>query len=682
MLRYWPAILTILATVPVLATAQDVNEESERAMKAAMAKASPWIAKIDTAGGAGAVGGGGAPGGPAPVRKGVGPTTGLVVSPDGYVISSAFNFANKPTVIYVTVPGKPRLVAKIVANDTSRMLTLLKVDLKDLTTPVPFPAKEIKVGMWSLALGRALDNEDGKTPSVSRGIVSATNRIWGKCIQTDCKVSPINYGGPLVAIDGRVMGVLVPASPRGEGEAAGVEWYDGGIGFAVPLEDVLAVLPRLKELKEGEDLRRGMLGFNPKTPDEMYNVPVVVGNVAPQSVAEKIGMKPNDKITSLDGKPIENFKDLMTLLGPKYEGDKISLTVERDGKTVPFNDVALGGSSAAFSQPFLGILPMRDDPEPGVEVRYVYPKSPAATAGIKEGDRIMKFGPAQGPMLTPITTGRTQLSQIVRSAPLVLDFKVELKRKEGAKVETVTLKLAALSEELPEKAPAKSSLEMALGKAKKENDKEMEKGFLKDLANKTSGRKYWMYLPDNYDKNKSYGVIVWLHDAGKGGKDGKDMFKIWEDYCDSANYILIGPQAKNGVDWVATETEELVQTLNQAIAGFTIDRSRVVVHGMGNGGSMAMYLAFNARDLVRAAVVSGAVLNGNAKDNLPNQPLSLFVVAGDKDPLLKEIKETNEKLKAKKFPVIYRELKDFGKEYLDQKTLEEICNWLDALDRI
>ena len=125
-----------------------------------------------------------------------------------------------------------------------------------------------------------------------------------------------------------------------------------------------------------------------------------------------------------------------------------------------------------------------------------------------------------------------------------------------------------------------------------------------------------------------------------------------------------------------------MQSINQAIAGFTIDRARVVVHGMGNGGSMAMYLAFNARDLIRAAVVSGAVLNGNAKDNLPNQPLSFFVVAGDKDPVLKEIKETNDKLKAKKFPVIYRELKDFGKEYLDQKTLEEICNWLDALDRI
>ena len=125
MLRYSLVALFAFASV---GSAQDVNETNEKAMKAAMATASPWIAKIETAGGAGAVGGaGGAPGGPAPVRKGVGPTTGLVVGArTATSISSAFNFANKPTDIFITVPGKPRLVAKIVANDTSRMLTLLE----------------------------------------------------------------------------------------------------------------------------------------------------------------------------------------------------------------------------------------------------------------------------------------------------------------------------------------------------------------------------------------------------------------------------------------------------------------------------------------------------------------------------------------------------------------------------
>jgi len=103
---------------------------------------------------------------------------------------------------------------------------------------------------------------------------------------------------------------------------------------------------------------------------------------------------------------------------------------------------------------------------------------------------------------------------------------------------------------------------------------------------------------------------------------------------------------------------------------------------MGIGGQMALYLSYHARDLVRGAAVSGAALPGPAKDNLPNQPLAFFLIAGDKDPLLKEIQDTVEKVKAKKFPAIYRQLKDFGKEYIDQKTLDELCVWLDSLDRI
>ena len=67
------------------------------------------------------------------------------------------------------------------------------------------------------------------------GIVSAAGRMFGKVIQTDADVSLANYGGPLVDIRGRVLGVIVPMAPQGASEVAGVEWYDSGIGFAVPL---------------------------------------------------------------------------------------------------------------------------------------------------------------------------------------------------------------------------------------------------------------------------------------------------------------------------------------------------------------------------------------------------------------------------------------------------------------
>jgi serine protease Do len=700
--------------VQAVANADDVNNSTESAMKLAASKVAPFVVKIETAGGRETVGGGGGgPGGPPTIRKGVGPTSGLVVDADGYVITSSFNFANKPTDIFVTIPGKDRKVAKVIANDTSRMLTLLKVDYTGLAVPEAYPKKEINIGQWTLAMGRALDPEITKVPGYSRGIVSAVGRIWGKAVQTDAKVSPINYGGALLAIDGRVMGVLVPASPQGDGETAGVEWYDSGIGFAIPLEDVMKIVPRLKG---GKDIGRGMLGFNPKQPEEMYNVPVTIGSIASDSAAIKIGLKVGDRITAIDGKPIPHFSELMHTLGPKYEGDVVDLVILRDNKEMKFDKVVLGSANTAFAQPFFGILPMRDDPAAGVELRYVYSKSPAELAGLKIGDRIMKIGPTGVPAVE-ITGGRNQLAQMVGSLPVGAEIQVVVKRKDGGKTETLKIKVGTLSEELPDKLPFPSSVGKALekpktaappaggrpdrgpkppeegekgiplpnepdNKDKKENEKdETEKGLLSDRVNKTNAREYWLYVPDNYDKNKSYGVIVWLHSAGKGGRDAKEMKKIWEDYCDQANFILIGPKSKQN-EWTSTETEEVVQTINSALKPYTIDRGRIVVHGMGIGGQMGLYVAFAARDLFRGVAVSGAALPGQAKDNLPNQPLSLFLIAGDKDPLLKEINETMEKVKAKKFPAIYREIPNFGKEYIDQKTLNELCVWLDSLDRI
>jgi S1-C subfamily serine protease/dienelactone hydrolase len=727
-----PRYLTLLAAVALVAPAgaqDNANDATEKALKAAALKAAPFIAKIDTAGGRGVIGGGqparpGQP--PTPgVKKGVGPTSGVVVSKEGHVISSAFNFANKPTAIFVTIPGRERLTYEIVANDTSRMLTLLRIKsederakAKDIPVPPAFPTKDVSVGQWTLALGRALDPEVTNFPSVSVGIVSATGRIYGKCIQTDCKVSPVNYGGPLVAVDGRLMGVLIPASTTGEGETAGVEWYDSGIGFAVPMETVLDSAKRM--IASGKDLRRGVLGFIPQNATERYNVPVVVGTVAPESVALKIGLKVGDTITAIDGVAVENYSELQHALGPKYEGDAIDLTVERDGKPVKFDKVVLGGTDVTFAQPFLGILPMRDDNDPGVEVRFVYPKSPAEAAGLKAGDRITKVGAvaaAGGPMppkgkgpadgLTPITGGRSQMVQfITRFAPGV-EIQMEVKRKDGGKVETVKAKLAAIVEDLParDQLPYPATKEKALEKPKapmpkggpapkKEEPKDDKKdadlpvGFLdKNPTDETkpltslTGREYWMYVPDNYDKNRSYGVILWLH-ATKGQPDAKAMKQTWELFCDQAHFILIGPKSKNQGGWTPNETEDVVNAVNTALKPYTIDRTRVIAHGMGLGGQMALYMAFHARDLIRGAAVSGAVLGINPKDNLPTQPLSFFLIVGDKDPLLKDIQETRDKLTEKRFPIIYREIKNFGKEYLDQKTLDELVVWLDSLDRI
>ena len=229
-----------------LSAAEEIEQLEQTALAAAVDRVAASVVRIDTVGGRERVG---------ETVVGAGPTTGLVVSEDGFIVSSAFHFAQKPTSILVTLADGTRTPARLVAADRSRQLVLLKVDIAErLSVPVAAPLGEVRVGGWAIAVGRTYE---GTRPNVSIGIVSAVGRIWGKAVQTDAKISPVNYGGPLVDIAGRVIGVLVPMSPDDSGEAAGVDWYDSGIGFAVPLEHVLSVLPRLRA---GETLEPGLLG--------------------------------------------------------------------------------------------------------------------------------------------------------------------------------------------------------------------------------------------------------------------------------------------------------------------------------------------------------------------------------------------------------------------------------------
>ena len=216
-------------------------------------------------------------------------------------------------------------------------------------------------------------------------------------MQTDAKVAPANYGGPLVDIQGRVQGILVPLSPQAEGETAGVEWYDSGIGFAIPLEDINAVLdrPQDRHRRQAFVLNRGLLGITVQNPD-IYGPEPKVATVAPDSAAAKAGIKTNDVIKEIDGKPVHNQAQVLHALGAKYDGDVVSGqgAARQRGEDLQ-GRAASAACSTRHGQAVLGILPMRDDPELGVEVRYVYPKGPADAAGIKEGDRIVKVGTAR-----------------------------------------------------------------------------------------------------------------------------------------------------------------------------------------------------------------------------------------------------------------------------------------------
>jgi serine protease Do len=690
------AVVTLLSRAAAQ-PADALNESAERALRAATLKVAPSVVLIETSGGTEMVGGG-----QQQFRKGIGPTTGLIVGADGYVISSAFNFANKPSSVFVTVPGrKERFVAKLLATDHTRMLTLLKIETVGLPVPTSVTKADLRIGQWAIALGRALVPNTDLPPSVSVGVVSALNRIFGKAIQTDAKVSPVNYGGPLVDIDGRVLGVLVPASPRGEAETAGVEWYDSGIGFAIPLDDVLAVLPRLKE---GKDLHRGRLGVTQKTA-EQYGVPPTVGAVAPDSPAAKAGIKAGDVILEINGTPTADFTQLQTVLGPKYEGDAVSVKVRRGKEELKLDGLKLMGDLAAPPMAFLGILPVRDDPELGVEVRYVFLKSPADTAGIKPGDRIMKVAPAEAKELQPFS-GRDDLIGFLDGLAPGAEIKLELRRKEGDKTETVIAKLAGMTDEVPETLPPNDTAKRALEPRKqvptarptdprvrpkppekrdentgeKKDEKKPETG-MQERTTPAKDHQYWVYVPKNYDPNVSHALVIWLHAVGNGGKDAKDMANIWQDVCEERHVILVGPKSESDAGWLASEAEFVQEAARDVMKEYTIDRRRVVVHGMGVGGQMAFYLGFNARELIRGVATTGAVLGTAPKPAEVGQRLSFFVVAGGKDPLIKEIAGVKAQLADQKYAATYREVAQMGKEYLDRRTFEELAEWIDSLDK-
>jgi S1-C subfamily serine protease len=682
-------------------------------------------------------------------RKALGPTTGVIVSEDGYIVSSAFNFSNNPATIVVAIPGSNEpLLAKKVATDKSRMLTLLKVDKSGLRVPSFVPKAELKVGQSSIALGRTLEitthspltpdavpqkGEAGKEhpPSISYGIISALSRVWGKAIQTDAKVSPINYGGPLVDINGRVQGILIPASPTGDDVTAGFEWYDSGIGFAIPMEDVMAVVERLKK---GKDLERAVLGVQMKSKDQFGAAPEVAA-VAPGSAAEKAGLKTGDVITEIDGKHIVNLAQILHQLGPKYVGDTISLKVRRDKDDIDIAKLDLIALvSQPYQHPFLGILPMRDDPKRGVEIRYVYPTSPAEAAGLKPGDRIVSYSTKKDAPPPEVDPGIDKKQKTKKAAPKIAlgqfkgdrrgaeelaDFLDSLKpgteitlgivSKDGDSRDNIVVKLEAMpgsspgkEDFVPERLPTVASLKKALeplemsgpnvkppaqpadakphGGGSPAKDK-AETGFLRRTS--TAGdRKYWLYVPSDYNPQISYALVVWLHLPGSFSDDDNErVTDRWEDFCKENHIILAGPITEQDGGWTPSDTDLVLEAVRDATTNYTIDRNRIVAHGSGNGGQMAFNLAFRAREVFRAAATLGAVMT-EPLENVPELRLAFYVAAGDRDPVLQAIAETRNKLVNQRFPVLYRVFPNRGREYLDDNAFAELVRWIDSLDRL
>jgi serine protease Do len=259
-------------------------------------------------------------------KQGEGNTTGVVVGSDGWVVTSLFNFARNPRIITVVLADGTRRVAKIVGRDLSRNLCLLRVEeVSDLPVPTWVQQESIRVGQYAISLGVGYGDT---RPAVSLGIISAMNRIGGRAIQTDANISPANYGGPLLDLEGRVLGICVPLAPGGLSSAAGVEWYDSGIGFAVSLDQMEWWLERLKN---GENIYPGIIGVTVKDNPDGPGVQIV--QVIPNSGADNAGLLAKDVLLELDGKPISAQADLQNPVKRMVAGETLEVLRLRDGLT-------------------------------------------------------------------------------------------------------------------------------------------------------------------------------------------------------------------------------------------------------------------------------------------------------------------------------------------------------------
>lgn len=271
---------------------------------------------------------------PQPRRALIAFGSGVIISPNGYIVTNNHVVAGASK-ITVTLNNKKQLTAKIIGRSPSTDLAVIKIDAKHLPYLTYGNSDNLKVGQWVLAVG----NPFNLTSTVTAGIVSAKARnlnILGShssiesYIQTDAAVNPGNSGGALVNTDGQLVGINAAiASQTGAFE---------GYSFAIPVNLVKKVVNDL--MKYGE-IQRGYMGIQIRDINARFAKEnhlndlegVYVAGVIQGGGAFKAGMKPGDIIMALNHKPISDLAQFMGILGQYSPGNKVQVKIMRGTET-------------------------------------------------------------------------------------------------------------------------------------------------------------------------------------------------------------------------------------------------------------------------------------------------------------------------------------------------------------
>lgn len=274
------------------------------------------------------------------VPRGTG--TGFVWDNQGHIVTN-FHVIQGGDAARVTLADQSTHRATLVGAFPDRDLAVLKINLpREKLHPIPVgTSRDLQVGQKVYAIG----NPFGLDQTLTTGIVSALNReiesvnqrtIRG-VVQTDAAINPGNSGGPLLDSAGRLIGVNTAIySPSGA---------SAGIGFAIPVDEVNRIVPRL--IRDGRITRPALgIAAAPEQVHRALRLPdgVALVQVTPRGPADRAGLRPftravdgsivgGDVITAINDEPVTSLDDMLTALEKRQPGETVSLTVWRNGRT-------------------------------------------------------------------------------------------------------------------------------------------------------------------------------------------------------------------------------------------------------------------------------------------------------------------------------------------------------------
>jgi Do/DeqQ family serine protease len=330
--------------------------------------------------------------------------SGVIVDKEGYVLTNN-HVVEETDKVKVRLNDGREFTATVKGQDARTDLAVLHIKAKDLPVADLGDSDKLEVGEWAIAIGSPF----GLEHTVTVGVISAKGRsglgtgTYEDFIQTDASINPGNSGGPLINIDGEVVGINAMIIQPGT-----------GIGFAIPINMAKQILSDL--INQGKVVRPWLgVSVQDLTPEmaEQFQVKekegVIVAQVHQGTGAEKAGLASGDIIKSVDDKTIKNINELVKEIQKKSVGQKVKLSIVRDGKamTIEVTTTAMPDKPEALKEKEveekLGARVQELTPQiatryrisseikHGVVVISVEAGSPADDIGLQEGDVILEI---------------------------------------------------------------------------------------------------------------------------------------------------------------------------------------------------------------------------------------------------------------------------------------------------